>query len=248
MGLPALRARLPPAPGSPGPDATQPRVTVRPKPPVLLGATSSTDRWRRAGSCRTIPARAGRGGSREATATHHGPSQVGSSCPLRSRSPRGARSLPSIPPCSVLSASPRSALRLPFGLPSLPPCGGRLRFGGLSSPNWRQVALPVRRGQCRFAKSRRSPHLSPSHPQAPAPPSPVLPHGVVRTTRMLRPMQLGPGGHTRVSGLARREGPHDTPAVPPHAERPGVGVQPGLEPGAGRRLRRGDGGGRARTS
>ena len=32
-----------------GPDATQPRVTVRPKPPVLLGATSTTGRWHRAG-------------------------------------------------------------------------------------------------------------------------------------------------------------------------------------------------------
>src|SRR5271165_2217092 len=31
------------------PDATQPRVTVRPKPPVLLGATSTMSRWRRAG-------------------------------------------------------------------------------------------------------------------------------------------------------------------------------------------------------
>ena len=31
------------------PDATQPRVTVRPKPPVLLGATSTTTRWHRAG-------------------------------------------------------------------------------------------------------------------------------------------------------------------------------------------------------
>jgi hypothetical protein len=27
------------------PDATQPRVTVRPKPPVLLGATSAVNRW-----------------------------------------------------------------------------------------------------------------------------------------------------------------------------------------------------------
>ena len=31
------------------PDATRPRVTVRPKPPVLLGATSTMSRWRRAG-------------------------------------------------------------------------------------------------------------------------------------------------------------------------------------------------------
>ena len=32
-----------------GPDATQPRVTVRPKPPVLLGATSETHRRHRSG-------------------------------------------------------------------------------------------------------------------------------------------------------------------------------------------------------
>jgi hypothetical protein len=37
------------------------------------------------GSCRTNPARAGPGDSREATVTHHGPSPVGSSCPLQSR-------------------------------------------------------------------------------------------------------------------------------------------------------------------
>ena len=35
--------------GDMGPDATQPRVTDRPKPPVLLGATSATSRWHRAG-------------------------------------------------------------------------------------------------------------------------------------------------------------------------------------------------------
>ena len=35
--------------GHRGPDATQPRVTVRPKPPVLLGATSTMTRWHRAG-------------------------------------------------------------------------------------------------------------------------------------------------------------------------------------------------------
>ena len=67
--------------------------------------------------------------------THHGPSQIEVSCPLRSRSPCGARFHPSILPCSILSASLRSALRLPFGLPSLPPFGACLRFGGLSSPN-----------------------------------------------------------------------------------------------------------------
>ena len=154
----------------PGPDATQPRVTVRPKPPVLLGATSSMDRWHRAGvvSDNPRPSRPRRlqGSHRDAPRTI----SVGSSCPLQSRSPCGARSLSSIPPCSVLSASPRSALRLPFGLPSLPPFGARLRFGGLLSPNWGQVAPRVTRGQWRFAKSRRSPHLSPtSSPSGAAP-------------------------------------------------------------------------------
>ena len=108
--------------------------------------------------------------------THHGPSWYEASSPLRSRSPCGVRSHPSIPPCGVLSASRCSALRLPFGLPSLPPCGGRLRFGGLLSPNWRQIALPAALGQWPFAKSRRSPHLSSGHPQVPVSPSPVLPH------------------------------------------------------------------------
>jgi hypothetical protein len=41
------------------PDATQPRVTVRPKPPVLLGATSKTNRRHRSGivSDNPIPGR-----------------------------------------------------------------------------------------------------------------------------------------------------------------------------------------------
>ena len=158
------------------PDATQPRVTVRPKPPVLLGATSTTGRWHRAGIVSDNP---GPGRSRRLQGSHRDAPRtisVGSSCPLRSRSPRGARSLSSIPLCSVLSASPRSALRLPFGLPSLLPCGARLRFGGLLSPNWHQVVPPVTPGQCLCAKSRRSPHLSLHHPQAVPIPSPVLPH------------------------------------------------------------------------
>jgi hypothetical protein len=126
--------------------------------------------------------------------THHGPSQIGFSCPLRSLPPCGARSLPSIPPCSVLSASLRSALRLPFELPSLPPFGARLRFGGLSSPNWQQVALPVTRGQWRFAKSRCSPHLSPRHPQLAPPPSPVLPHAERAPQPPARPHHRLAGG------------------------------------------------------
>ncbi len=119
----------------PGPGATQPRVTVRPKPPVLLGATSAMGRWHRSGIVSDNP---GPGRPRRLQGSHRDAPRtisVGSSCPLRSRSPRGSRSLSSIPLCSVLSASPRSALRLPFGLPSLLPCGARLRFGGLLSPN-----------------------------------------------------------------------------------------------------------------
>ena len=151
--------------------------------------------------------------------THHGPSQIGSSCPLRSRPPCGVRSLPSIPPCSVLSASPRSALRLPFGLPSLAPFGARLRFGGLSSPNRRQVAPCVTQGQWTFAKSRRSPHLSSRHPQVTPPPSPVLPQS-----------EQAPGPSCRrcdrhrglPGGGDRRCGRHRTgrPAPPEHGQRP----------------------------
>ena len=114
----------------------------------------------------------------------HGPSQIGSSNPLRSRSPCGARSHPSILPCSILSASLRSALQLPIGLPSLPPFGARLRFGGLSFPNSGQVALPLNQGQWSFAKSRRSPHLSLAHPQGAATPSPVFPHGTTGAKRI----------------------------------------------------------------
>ena len=98
-----------------GPDATQPRVTVRPKPPVLLGATSTMiPLASRRGRVGQPPPEAGPGDSREATVTHHGPSQNGSSCPLRLRPPRGVRSRPSIPPSSVLSASLRFALRPPL--------------------------------------------------------------------------------------------------------------------------------------
>jgi len=43
--------------------------------------------------------------------------------PCRHRSPCGSRLRPSILPCSILSATFGSALRLLFRLPSLPPCG-----------------------------------------------------------------------------------------------------------------------------
>src|ERR1700689_1764246 len=50
-----------------GPDATQPRVTVRPKPPVLLGATSATGRWHRDGIVSDNP---GPGRSRRLQGSH----------------------------------------------------------------------------------------------------------------------------------------------------------------------------------
>jgi len=83
------------------------------------------------GSCRTIPTRAWSGVSREVAVPLHGPSRFGSFFPLRPRAPCGAQSRPSIRPCGFLSATFRAALRLSFRLPSLPPCGGRLGFGGL---------------------------------------------------------------------------------------------------------------------
>ena len=52
----AMTSSSPPADVT-SPDATQPRVTVRPKPPVLLGATSTMPAGIAPGSCRTTPAR-----------------------------------------------------------------------------------------------------------------------------------------------------------------------------------------------
>ena len=50
------------------------------------------------------------------------------------------------------------------------------------------------------------------------------------------------------AGCADREGPGDAPALPAHRECPAVGLQPDLEPGAGRHLRRDGGPGRARRA
>ena len=157
------------------PDATQPRVTVRPKPPVLLGATSATARWHRAGVVSDNPRPAGPGDSREVTVTHHGQSQSdppahSGHAPLAGLAPfpRSRFAAFSRLPPFRLAASLRASLAPTFG--------ARLRFGGLLSPNWTQVAPPVTRGQWRSAKSRRSPHVSSGHPQASPSQSPVLPH------------------------------------------------------------------------
>ena len=195
----------------PGPDATQPRVTVRPKPPVLLGAASTVDRWHAPGSCRTTPARAGLGDSREATVTHHGPPQNGSSSPLRSRTPGGARSHPSIPPCSVLSASVRFALRLPFGLPSLPPFSVCLRFGGLLSPNC-LTGCASRHARSMGIREIQtfSPLFSTSSPSHP-PPSPVHPQSSASSTAAVvcvvncsAPPRRPAGGSPSAGAPARR--------------------------------------------
>jgi hypothetical protein len=156
------------------------------------------------------PPEAGPGGSREATVTHHGPPQIGFSCPLRCASPCGARSRPSIPPCSVLSAYLRFALRLPLGLPSLAPFGTRLRFGGLSSPNSRKVAPRATQGQWTFAKSRCSPHLSSGHPQ----------HR--RRHPQFFPMRRGAGGDGRLSFPSPSRPPGRFKHVPGFRQVPGA--------------------------
>ena len=64
-----------------GPGATQPRVTDRPKPPVLLGATSAMGRWRRTGIVSDNP---GPGRSRRLQGSHRDAPRtisVGSSSP-----------------------------------------------------------------------------------------------------------------------------------------------------------------------
>jgi hypothetical protein len=113
----------------------------------------------------------------------------------------------SILPCSILSASPRSALRLPFGLPSLSPCGVRLRFGGLSFPNC--DATPSNRS----AEASRAPrgHVSDDPlasdgdrvgrpPPEPAPMAPGKPPK--HTTDHLRSDFPTHSGHASLAGLA----------------------------------------------
>src|ERR1019366_4152966 len=99
------------------------------------------------------------------TMPQHGTSVAGIFFPLRPRAPCRTQCRPSIRPCGFLSATFRPALRRPFRLPFVLPCGCPSGFGGLPSPNWCNIALPVAEGQCDFAKSRPSPHLFTSHPQ-----------------------------------------------------------------------------------
>ena len=151
--------------------------------------------------------------------TSHGHSfQRGTSSTRRPGCPRGARHRPSIPPYDVLSATLCSSLRLPFGLPSLPPLGDRLRFGVLSIPNWKKVALLVTRGQWTFAKSRRSPHLSRGRPQYRAPPSPTHPQSdFIPSERELGPPEPGRGGSDDPDHRARPFAPdHSRPTAMRH--------------------------------
>ena len=147
------------------PHATQPRVTVRPKPPVLLGATSETYRRHHA---RIVSDNPGPGLVRRLQGSHL--SVTRSVCCRKLPPAPAASSLrnscrPSIEPCGCLSATFHSTLRLRFRPPIFPPCGGPSGSGGLSSPDWCNLAPPDSQGQSHFAKSRRSPHISTSHPQ-----------------------------------------------------------------------------------
>ena len=98
--------------GHRGPDATQPRVTVRPKPPVLLGATSTMTRWHRAGvvSDNPRPSRPRRlqGSHRDAP---------------RTIAERILVPTPVCAPLAGLASGPRSRLAAFSRLPSGPPCG-----------------------------------------------------------------------------------------------------------------------------
>ena len=161
-----------------GPDATQPRVTVRPKPPVLLGATSTMGRWHRAGvvSDNPRPSRSRRlqGSHRDAPRTIAVrilvPTPV--ALPLRGSppalDPALQRSLGFPPVC--LAASLRASLAPTFRCSLEVRRALRLRTAD-------RLRLRATRGQWPYAKSRCSPHLSSRHPQAPPPPSPALPHG-----------------------------------------------------------------------
>jgi hypothetical protein len=198
-----------------GRDATQPRVTVRPKPPVLLGATSAMGRWHRAGivSDNPSPGRSRRlqGSHRDAPRTISGRVLLPTPVTLPSRGslpfldPALQRSL-GFPPFH-LAASLRASLA-----PTLR-CSLEVRRAVVSELT--TDSPPVSRGQWRFAKSRRSPHLSAGHPQATSFPSPVLPHAEVDhrrraplTSQLFPPrcISLPPGSATpqKASGPVER--------------------------------------------
>ena len=119
-----------------GPDATQPRVTVRPKPPVLLGATSTMTRWHRAGvvSDNPRPSRPRRlqGSHRDAprTISVRIPVPTPVTLPLRG-------SLPALDPAlqRSLGFPPfRLAASLPASLAPTLRCSLEVRWA--LSPNW----------------------------------------------------------------------------------------------------------------
>ena len=149
-----------------GPDATQPRVTVRPKPPVLLGATSETHRRLRYGIVSDNPVP---GLVRRLQGSHHSVTRY--ACrrkllPAPAASPL-RNSMPTLDPAlrpSLGHLRVRLAASLPASLrPALRRSVGVRRAS--ISELVHTLLLASQQGQCDFAKSRRSPHLFLSHPQ-----------------------------------------------------------------------------------
>jgi hypothetical protein len=94
------------------PGATQPRVTVRPKPPVLLGATSAMSRWPRTGIVSDNP-RPSR--TRRLQGSHRATPRITVISDLSTRTDPDTLAGPTTGPRSCLAAFPRP--------PSVPPCG-----------------------------------------------------------------------------------------------------------------------------
>jgi hypothetical protein len=153
-----------------GPDATQPRVTVRPKPPVLLGATSETNRqhrvWDRVGQSQSGP---GLGAPGKSPFRH-------TARLLPKTSSRSGREL-----LAELNADPRSGLAAFSRPPSGPPCGGPSGFPSscLAAVRRGSAGFRLRTGATlRFLSQKvnaisRNPDVLPTF-------SPVIPSGTPR--------------------------------------------------------------------
>ena len=226
------------------PDATQPRVTVRPKPSLLLGATPAGDPLPRSGGRVGQPPPGPDRRSREAAGPLHEPSF------------RAPSSAPTERPLAVLLSFLRPAFRPSFGSPRVRLAAFRLR-SGLLHPELSTHFASRPPGQALCAKSRsfctRNPTPSPDRDADIPNSSPTVPScPQARRHPYPRPrpgtgVALPPTAQWRAAdtpGEVIDQGtPHDrqrrgppsvakTPAVPATAARP-------LRPADRRRMRRG---------
>jgi hypothetical protein len=172
------------------PGATQPRVTVRPKPPVLLGATSETHHRRRSGIVSDNPFP---GLVRRLQGSHH--SETRYACcrkllPAPAASPL-RNSVPTLDPALRLSLGHLSVRLAASLLASFPPT--LRRSVGVRRAFISELETPCASCHIRSMRFREIQTFSPpfhlSSPRGPRP-SPTHPHGRAPV----------PGRHDRLTG------------------------------------------------